>query len=123
MRPAAEYLPAYVAALQRGYSPSAHRPEKRLEELDAIAADGDAFLALCEDLDGARRSGSAAGRIASTPHTGIPTLDMGRRFRRQHRAALANRNAGAAGMVPTVTSATASCRGNAGADTLRTRYG
>jgi predicted acetyltransferase len=51
VRPAAEYLPAYVAALRRGYAPSTSRPEKRLEELDAIAADADAFLASCEDLE------------------------------------------------------------------------
>ncbi len=51
VRPAAEYLPAYVAALERGFSPSTSRAEKRLEELDAIAADADAFLASCEDLE------------------------------------------------------------------------
>ncbi len=51
VRPAAEYLPAYVAALQRGYSPSSNRAEKRREDLDAIAADADAFLTLCEDLE------------------------------------------------------------------------
>ena len=51
VRPAAEYLPAYVAALQRGYSPSSSRAEKRREDLDAIAADADAFLTLCEDLE------------------------------------------------------------------------
>jgi predicted acetyltransferase len=51
VRPAAEYLPAYVAALRRGYSPSTSRPEKRIEELDAIAADADAFIASCEDLE------------------------------------------------------------------------
>ncbi len=51
VRPSAEYLPAYVAALRRGYSPSSSRAEKRLEELDAIAADAGAFLASCEDVD------------------------------------------------------------------------
>lgn len=51
VRPAHEHLPAYVAALQRGWSPSTSREAKRLEDLDAIAADADAFLASCEDLD------------------------------------------------------------------------
>jgi predicted acetyltransferase len=51
VRPATEYLPAYVAALKRGYSPSTTRAEKRVEELRAIAADPDAFIASCEDLD------------------------------------------------------------------------
>ena len=51
VRPAAEYLPAYVAALRRGYSPSTSRAEKRVEELRAIAADADAFIASCEDLE------------------------------------------------------------------------
>lgn len=51
VRPAPEHLPGYVAALRRGYSPSSSRAEKRLEELDAIAADTDAFLASCDDLE------------------------------------------------------------------------
>ena len=51
VRPAAEHLPAYVAALRRGYSPSSSRAEKGREDLDAIAADADAFLASCEDLE------------------------------------------------------------------------
>ncbi|MBV8343669.1 MAG: GNAT family N-acetyltransferase [Candidatus Eremiobacteraeota bacterium] len=52
VRPAAKYLPAYVAALKRGYSPSTSRPEKRLQELEAIAADPDAFLGSCENFEG-----------------------------------------------------------------------
>ncbi len=51
LRPAAEYLPAYIAALERGYSPSTSRAEKRIEELDAIVADAEAFIASCEDLE------------------------------------------------------------------------
>jgi predicted acetyltransferase len=51
VRPAAEFLPAYVAALERGYSPSTSREAKRLEELAAIAADAQAFLASCEDIE------------------------------------------------------------------------
>ena len=69
LRPAAAYLPAYVAALQRGYSPSAHRPAKRLEELAAIAADADAFLASCEDVDarGAPVTLPDGSRVARLP--------------------------------------------------------
>jgi predicted acetyltransferase len=51
VRPARKYLPAYVAALERGYCPSTSRAEKRLEDLAAIAADADAFLSSCEDLE------------------------------------------------------------------------
>ncbi|MFY9720501.1 MAG: GNAT family N-acetyltransferase [Candidatus Cybelea sp.] len=95
MRPAAEYLPAYRAALERGYSPSTERPEKRLEELRAIAADANEFLALCEDLaargapislpDGSRVprlpgfqrwmwDGDIAGSIGLRWQTGTPEL-------------------------------------------------
>lgn len=51
VRPARQYLPSYVAALERGYCPSTNRSEKRLEELAAIACGADAFLASCEDLE------------------------------------------------------------------------
>ncbi len=51
VRPAAEFLPAYVAALERGYSPSSSREAKRLDELAAIAADAQAFLASCDDVE------------------------------------------------------------------------
>jgi predicted acetyltransferase len=37
-------LPSYVAALRRGYSPSAHRPSARLEELREVESDEAAFL-------------------------------------------------------------------------------
>lgn len=84
VRPAAEYLPAYVAALQRGYSPSSSQPEKRREDLDAIAADADAFLALCEDLEARVRrlpgfvrwmwDGDFAGSIGLRWQIGTPEL-------------------------------------------------
>ena len=68
MRPAAEHLPAYVAALERGYSPSTNRAEKRLEELAAIAVDAGAFLASLEDREGKGapiilRDGSRVARL------------------------------------------------------------
>jgi predicted acetyltransferase len=43
--PAREYLPAYVDALKRGWSPDNMRAEAADEELEWIAADADAFLA------------------------------------------------------------------------------
>lgn len=50
--PAREYLPSYVAALERGWSPDNLRPEAGREELSRIAADADAFLASLVDRDG-----------------------------------------------------------------------
>jgi predicted acetyltransferase len=43
--PAAEYLPGYVHALQRGWSPDNLRPEAALEHLARIAEDAERFLA------------------------------------------------------------------------------
>jgi len=52
--PAREYLPGYVAALERGWSPDNMRGEAaRLEELSRIATDPDAFLASQVDREGA----------------------------------------------------------------------
>lgn len=50
--PSAEYLPGYVAALERGWSPDNLRPEAGREELDAIRDDPEAFLAEQVDKDG-----------------------------------------------------------------------
>ena len=47
--PAEEYLPQYVAALERGWSPNNLRPVAAAEELAQIAADGAAFLASLVD--------------------------------------------------------------------------
>src|ERR1700682_432092 len=44
--PAGQYLPAYIDALQRGWSPDNLRPKAAHEELARIADDADAFLAL-----------------------------------------------------------------------------
>ena len=49
--PATEYLPAYVQALQQGWSPDNLRPEVALEELARIAEDPDGFLAAQVDRD------------------------------------------------------------------------
>jgi len=95
VKPGRQYLPCYVAALERGYSPSTHRPQKRLEDLQAIASDADAFLASCDDVaargapvilvDGSRVArlpgfvrwmwdGDFAGSIALRWQTGNPEL-------------------------------------------------
>ena len=49
--PAPEYLPSYVKALERGWSPDSLRPEAAAEHLNRIAADADTFLASLIDLD------------------------------------------------------------------------
>ena len=53
VRPAPAYLPAYRAALERGWSPDNVRPEETAREhLRAIAADSAAFLASFDDPEG-----------------------------------------------------------------------
>jgi predicted acetyltransferase len=53
LRPAARELPAYVAALERGWSPDNILPEEtRLAQLAAIREDPAAFLALQDDREG-----------------------------------------------------------------------
>lgn len=49
VRPSASYLPGYVAALERGWSPNNTRPEAAQEELASIQADAEAFIASMED--------------------------------------------------------------------------
>jgi predicted acetyltransferase len=52
--PARQYLPSYVLALERGYSPDNLRGRvAALEQLDRIAADADAFLASLVDREAA----------------------------------------------------------------------
>jgi predicted acetyltransferase len=51
LKPAAEYLPSYVEALRRGWSPDNTRPEAAGEELERIAADPVRFLAEQEDRE------------------------------------------------------------------------
>ena len=43
--PAAEYLPGYIEALKRGWSPDNLRPQTSQDELERIASDPDGFLA------------------------------------------------------------------------------
>jgi len=50
--PAREYLPSYVAALRRGWSPDNMRPEAGDEDLARIAVDAEAFLTSQVDRDG-----------------------------------------------------------------------
>lgn len=50
--PSRDYLPSYVAALERGWSPDNVRGQvARREELERIAADADAFLASLVDKE------------------------------------------------------------------------
>ena len=50
--PSAEYLPSYVRALERGWSPDTARPEAARDELARIARDPAAFLAELIDPEG-----------------------------------------------------------------------
>ena len=52
VRPAANFLSSYVAALQRGWSPDNLRPQAAQDELAAIARDACAFLMLQDDREG-----------------------------------------------------------------------
>lgn len=51
VKPALEYLPAYVDALQRGWSPDTVRDQARIEELHEIETDPNAFLLKCDDRE------------------------------------------------------------------------
>lgn len=52
IRPDRSHLPSYVDALRQGWSPNNLRPEAGAEELLAIQADPDAFLAGLDDPEG-----------------------------------------------------------------------
>jgi predicted acetyltransferase len=73
--PAREYLPSYVAALQRGWSPDNIRGAiAAQEELERISANPDGFLASLVDKEG------AAGPIALPDGTTVPRLPGYRRW-------------------------------------------
>lgn len=73
--PAAEYLPSYIAALERGWSPDNVRgPAAAREELARIAANANAFLASLVDRE-------AAGDPVTLPDgTKVPRLPGFRRW-------------------------------------------
>ena len=73
--PSREYLPSYVAALERGWSPDNLRGKVAAqEELQRIAADADAFLAGLVDRE-------AAGNPITLPDgTTVPRLPGYRRW-------------------------------------------
>ena len=52
VRPAAEHLASYMAALERGWSADTLRPQAAQEELAAIGADAEAFLAIKDNRAG-----------------------------------------------------------------------
>lgn len=49
--PAAEYLPGYVDALERGWSPDNTRAQARLDQLEEIRRDAGSFVARQVDLE------------------------------------------------------------------------
>jgi predicted acetyltransferase len=73
--PSREYLPSYIAALERGWSPDNVRGQVAAqEELERIAADADAFLASLVDRE-------ATGDPISLPDgTKVPRLPGYRRW-------------------------------------------
>lgn len=73
--PSTEYLPSYVAALERGWSPDNLRGEEAArEELARIAADAQAFLASLVDVE-------ATGSPIALPNgTPVPRLPGYRRW-------------------------------------------
>jgi predicted acetyltransferase len=73
--PSREYLPGYVAALERGWSPDNVRGQAAAqEELARIAADADAFLARLVDRE------AAGDSIALLDGTRVPRLPGYRRW-------------------------------------------
>ena len=52
VKPAAEYLSAYVTALERGWSADTLRDEARFEELEKIRSNAQAFLDSLDDPEG-----------------------------------------------------------------------
>ena len=50
--PAERYLPGYIAALERGWSPNNLRPEAGREDLETIARDPALFLKQLVDREG-----------------------------------------------------------------------
>jgi predicted acetyltransferase len=73
--PSREYLPGYVAALERGWSPDSLRGDAAArEELACIAADAEAFLASLVDRE------AAGGPIALPDGTTVPRLPGYRRW-------------------------------------------
>jgi predicted acetyltransferase len=67
--PSLEYLPSYVAALKRGWSPDNLRGDAAAqEELERIAANANAFLVSLVDVDG------TGGPITLPDGTSVPRL-------------------------------------------------
>jgi predicted acetyltransferase len=68
--PAQQYLPSFVEALQRGWSPDTLRPEASMECLEQIAQDPELFLSQQIDIEAKRprvvlRDGSTAPCLPS----------------------------------------------------------
>lgn len=52
VRPSDQYLPSYIEALEKGWSPSSARAETRLDELEAVKQDPVGFLSTLDDIEG-----------------------------------------------------------------------
>jgi predicted acetyltransferase len=72
--PSREYLPGYVDALERGWSPNNLRPEAAQEELQLIAQNADAFLSSMVDRE------AAGAPILLPDGTRVPRLPGYRRW-------------------------------------------
>ena len=82
VNPAPEYLDAYRAALETGWSPRTTRPEAAGEELEAITNDPTAFLDRLDNPEGIGSDiglldGSFVKRLAQHP-----SVDLARRLLR-----------------------------------------
>ena len=110
--PSREYLSGSVAALERGWSPDLRREVAAREQLAAIAADPDAFLASLVDVEGRRRSDRPPQRHDRPALARLSPLAVGRRVLRRDRIPLAARNARRCRRRASATSAMRSCRGS-----------
>lgn len=74
LKPAAEHLEAYVAALKRGWSPDNVRDETRIEQLAQIASEPQAFLDSLDDRE------AKSGPIRLADGSFVPRLPGFRRW-------------------------------------------
>ncbi len=72
--PSLDHLPAYVAALERGWSPDNLRPEAALEQLQKIQTDAAWFVASLEDPQ------AKAGPVVLPVGSQVPRLPSLRRW-------------------------------------------
>ena len=93
VRPTEAHLPSYIDALRRGWSADTQRLEAGREALVRIEVDPAAFLAGQFDPEGRAPADRPAGWLDRAAAAELPTVDVGRRVRRKHLAAVAARHA------------------------------